>query len=106
MLTKLTPYFLSVLSQANRGRIAKDRVLQFLTAQAVQSKELAEVVAKVFARQAVTGAMTDKAQYITGLRNIQTHYAELENPLKTIPPRSVPARRGSAASGPERRSVA
>jgi cellulose synthase operon protein C len=106
MLAKLTPYFLSVLSQANRGRLAKDRVLQFLTAQAAQSKELADLVAKVFARQAVTGAMADKAQYITGLRNIQTHYAELENPLKTIPPRSVPARRGAATLGPVRRSAA
>ncbi len=106
MLAKLTPYFLSVLSQANRSRIAKDRVLQFLTAQAAQSKELADLVAKVFARQAVTATMADKVQYITGLRNIQTHYVELENPLKKIPPRSVPARRGPSTQQPERRSAA
>ena len=93
VLARLEPYFLSVLSQANRGRLAKARVTQFLAAQAAHSEDIARIVARVFARQAVTGAITERAQYVAGLRSIQALYPELDNPLQTAPVRSIAPKR-------------
>lgn len=92
VLARLEPYFLSVLSQANRGRLAKARVLQFLAAQALHSQDIARIVARVFARQAVSGALTERAQYVAGLRSIQAAFPALDNPLQTAPVRSVAPR--------------
>ncbi|WP_155742555.1 HEAT repeat domain-containing protein [Variovorax paradoxus] len=98
VLARLEPYFLSVLSQANRGRLAKARVMQFLAAQAAHSEDIARIVARVFARQAVTGAITERAQYVAGLRGIQAQFPELDNPLQTAPVRSVAPRRALPAA--------
>lgn len=98
VLARLEPYFLSVLSQANRGRLAKARVMQFLAAQAVHSEDIARIVARVFARQAVTGAITERAQYVAGLRSIQAAFPGLDNPLQTAPVRSVAPRRALPAA--------
>ncbi|MFS2055365.1 hypothetical protein ACEN8K_42015, partial [Variovorax sp. CT11-76] len=87
VLARLEPYFLTVLSQANRGRLAKARVSEFLAAQAEQSEEAARIVARVFARQAVSGAITERARYVAGLRSIQQRYPALENPLQAAPGR-------------------
>ncbi|QNK66630.1 HEAT repeat domain-containing protein [Variovorax sp. PAMC26660] len=97
VLARLEPYFLSVLSQANRGRLAKARVMQFLAAQAAHSEDIARIVARVFARQAVTGAITERAQYVAGLRSIQALFPALDNPLQTAPVRSVTPRRALPA---------
>ncbi len=97
VLTRLEPYFLSVLSQANRGRLAKARVMQFLAAQAAHSEDIARIVARVFARQAVTGAITERAQYVAGLRSIQAQFPALDNPLQTASVRSVAPRRAPPA---------
>jgi hypothetical protein len=97
VLARLEPYFLSVLSQANRGRLAKSRVMQFLAAQAAHSEDIARIVARVFARQAVTGAITERAQYVAGLRSIQALFPTLDNPLQTAPVRSVAPRRALPA---------
>ncbi|MET3475440.1 hypothetical protein [Variovorax atrisoli] len=93
VLARLEPYFLSVLSQANRGRLAKSRVMEFLAAQAVHSEDIARIVARVFARQAVTGAITERAQYVAGLRSIQEAFPLLDNPLQTATVRSIAPRR-------------
>ena len=98
VLARLEPYFLSVLSQANRGRLAKARVMQFLAAQAAHSEDIARIVARVFARQAVTGAITERAQYVAGLRGIQSQFPDLDNPLQTAPVRSVAPRRALPAA--------
>lgn len=89
VMQRLEPYFISVLSQANRARVAKARIAQFLREQAAQSAELAAIGARVFARQAVSGAMGERARYIAGLREIQARYPELENPVQVLPVRAV-----------------
>lgn len=76
-LQRLEPYFLSVLSQVNRGRVVKGRVQNFLREQAAQSEDIAAFVARLFARQVVTVAIADKAQYIESLRAIQQRYPTL-----------------------------
>ncbi|GGZ11201.1 hypothetical protein ACFFTM_23515 [Pseudoduganella plicata] len=89
-LRRLEPYFLAVLSQVNRGRVVKSRVQHFLREQAMLSQEIAAVVSHLFARQVVTVAITDKAQYIEGLRAIHQRYPALP-PVMTIRPPALRA---------------
>ena len=86
-LTRLRPYFLSVLSQVNRARQVKNRVLAFLHKKASESEQAAAFVAELFARQVVSVSIMDKAKYLEGLQDIQQRYPQLDSPLKTLPPR-------------------
>ena len=81
-LRALTPYLLTVLSQVHRGRVAKTRVTEFLRAQ-VHAPETAAVVAGIFARQVVTASLTDKPQYVAGLRDIAARHPQIELPFLT-----------------------
>jgi cellulose synthase operon protein C len=94
-LQRLEPYFLSVLSQVNRGRVVKSRVQAFLRQQATLSEDIAAFVARVFARQVVTVAIADKAQYIEGLRTIQEHFPNLTDIMTIHAPRPHTAVRGA-----------
>jgi len=93
-LQRMEPYFLSVLSQVNRGRVVKGRVQAFLRAQAELSEDIAGFVARLFARQVVTVAIADKAQYIEGLRAIQQRYPDLPAAITIHTPAAI-AGRGS-----------
>lgn len=86
-LQKLEPYFLSVLSQVNRGRVVKGRVQAFLRQQATLSEGIAAFVARLFTRQVLTVAIGDKAQYIEGLRTIQEHFPNLTDIMTIHAPR-------------------
>ena len=79
-LRALMPYFLAVLSQVHRGRVAKSRITAFLRAQTT-APETAVVVAEIFARQVVTASLTDKPQYIAGLRDIAARHPHVELPF-------------------------
>ncbi|GET39994.1 hypothetical protein [Microseira wollei] len=50
-LPELLPYFITVLSQVNRGRVAKQRIFAFLDKEAQKSEEAARVVAEIITRQ-------------------------------------------------------
>jgi len=92
-LRRLEPYFLTVLSQVDRGRTAKDRVQDFLARQALLSEDIAAFVAQLFARQVVTVAVRDKARYIEALRAIQQHYPQLPAVMTVRSPAVLPATR-------------
>lgn len=94
-LQRLELYFLAVLSQVNRGRVVKARVQAFLRAQAVVSEDIAAFVARLFARQVLTVAIADKAQYIEGLRAIQERFPALSGVLTVHPPRNQSAEGGA-----------
>ncbi|WKB51445.1 hypothetical protein [Eleftheria terrae] len=79
-LRALKPYFLTVLSQVHRARAAKTRVIDFLRRQ-VGAPETAAVVAEIFARQVVTASLTDKPQFIAGLRDIAARHPQIELPF-------------------------
>jgi len=79
-LRQLMPYFLTVLSQVHRGRVAKARITEFLRAQ-IGAPETAAVVAEIFARQVVTASLTDKPQFIAGLRDIAARHPQIELPF-------------------------
>ncbi|MFC4158327.1 hypothetical protein [Chitinimonas lacunae] len=80
-LARLRPYFLTVLSQVNRGRAAKTALFEFLGARAAASEAAAREVAALFERLAVTVALTDRAQYVAGLYAIRRRYPELATAL-------------------------
>ena len=85
-LTRLRPYFLSVLSQINRARRVKNRVLAFLHKKAAESEQAAAFVAELFARQVVSVSIMDKEKYLEGLQDIQQRYPQLDSPLKVLSP--------------------
>ncbi|WP_431101609.1 hypothetical protein [Roseateles noduli] len=95
-LRALTPYFLTVLSQVHRGRAAKSRITAFLRAQ-TDDAGTAAVVAEIFARQVVTASLTDKPQYIAGLRDIAARHPGIALPFLNWKQPAVPA--ASASSG-------
>ena len=90
-LRELTPYVLTVLSQVHRGRAAKARLLDFLRSATAHAAP-AEVVAELFARQVVTSSLTDKPQYIAGLRDIAARHPHIAMPyLQPVVKGAVPA---------------
>ncbi|MBB3193070.1 hypothetical protein [Roseateles terrae] len=93
-LRGLTPYFLAVLSQVHRGRTAKSRVIEFLRGR-IDAPATAEVVAAIFARQVVTASLTDKPQYIAGLRDIAARHPTIALPFLQW---KTPAAASSAAT--------
>ncbi len=84
-LQALTPYFISVLSRVNRARVAKDRVLSFLAAEAQKSDAAAAIVANILMRQSVTIAIGDKATAIETMLGIRQQYPAIDLPLQVKP---------------------
>jgi hypothetical protein len=84
-LLALTPYFIRVLSQVNRGRVAKDRVLAFLEREALKSEWAASIVAEILTRQSVTAVIGDRAKMIEAMLKIQAAYPDVSLPLRVQP---------------------
>ncbi len=82
-LQELELYFVTVLSQVNKSRLAKDRVLAFLSQEAAKSKDAALFVARILTRQSVTNAITDKEQILQHMLSIQQAFPDLDLPLIT-----------------------
>ncbi|MGD1809569.1 WGR domain-containing protein [Dapis sp. BLCC M126] len=80
-LRDLQPYFISVLCQVNKGRVAKQRVFTFLEQEAEKSEEAARVVADILTRQSVTIAIGDKAKAIEIMLKIHNSYPEISLPI-------------------------
>ena len=74
-------YFHAVLSQVNKGRVAKERVFGFLHKEALANEEVAAFVIPLVNRIALTIARKDKAQCIRILTDLRYKYPHLESPL-------------------------
>lgn len=83
-LKQLEFYFISVLSRVNKGRTAKDRVLNFLRNEAMKLPEAAEIVAKILDRLSLTVAIGDKASSIEIMRDIHQKYPHIEMPISLV----------------------
>ncbi|MCH2045722.1 MAG: hypothetical protein MK212_16515, partial [Saprospiraceae bacterium] len=81
-LKKLELYFVTVLSQVNKARTAKDRILQFLHKEAMDAFEAAELLAKILDRLSVTVAIGDKATSIEMMRDIHEKYPDIKLPIQ------------------------
>ncbi|MEL7362647.1 MAG: hypothetical protein AAFN13_11295, partial [Bacteroidota bacterium] len=90
----LEPFFRAVLGQVNRGRVAKDRVLAFLTREAARSPEAAAFAAPLFAHHSATIAVGDKATLIAAMRDLQDAQPDADLALLERVP--VPVHRDAA----------
>ncbi len=84
-LKKLEFYFITVLSQVNKGRTAKNRVLNFLRKEAMKLPEAAEIVARILDRLSLTIAIGDKSSAIEIMRDIHEKYPHIEVPISLKP---------------------
>lgn len=82
LLLELMPYFVTVLSGVNRGRIAKQRLFKFLETEALKSELSAMVVAEILTRQSATIAIGDKAAAIQIMLKIKNKYPDLSLPIE------------------------
>ncbi len=85
-LRALQHYFLSVLSRVNKARVAKQRVLAFLTAEAQKSEAAARIVAEILARQSLTMAIGDKAATLEALLKINSAFPQIALPIQVKQP--------------------
>jgi predicted DNA-binding WGR domain protein len=83
-LHQLTPYFITILSQVNRARAAKDRVFAFLNAEAQKSAEAAQIVAEILTRQSLTISIGDRANMIQMMVKIKQKFPEIALPIVLV----------------------
>ena len=89
-IRKLQPYFITVLSQINKGRVAKARVLRFLETEALADRAVAELIMPILNRVSATVAIRDKSQYILSMRHLTARWSDLNSHLVHI---DAPAQR-------------
>lgn len=86
IILSLQPYFTRVLSQVNRGRIIKDRIIHFLFNEAQKEADVAHMVAELFSDQSISMVISDKMQYIKTLFKLQTQFSHIKTPVTLIEP--------------------
>lgn len=84
VILALRPCFLAILSQVNRGRVAKDRTLAFLAQQAECSPQVLEMVSELLTRLSLTVVQKDKAPLIKTMLQLQKRHPELTLPLEIV----------------------
>lgn len=85
-ILKLHGYFNTVLSQVNRGRLVKDRVIAFLFSESGKDEQVARMVATLFTDQSLSCVIADKARYIKTLFELQNRYGIQQTPVRVIAP--------------------
>jgi predicted DNA-binding WGR domain protein len=76
-LKGLSHYFLSILSRVNKGRIAKQRVMQFLLQEAQKSEASAQFVVEIVNRVSATISIQDRARAIEMMVDLKRRYPSL-----------------------------
>ncbi len=82
-------YFTAVLSQVNSGRVAKERVFDFLQQEAGASAAVAAVVVPLVSRISLTIAIRDKARCLQLLAEMKKRYPGLDSPVSIKEPKTV-----------------
>ncbi|AHM62898.1 hypothetical protein D770_23265 [Flammeovirgaceae bacterium 311] len=82
-------YFVAVLSQVNSGRVAKERVFDFLQQEALASEEVARGVVPLISRISATIAIHDKARCLLLLAQLKKQYPELDSAITIKEPKTV-----------------
>ncbi|MEM7392213.1 MAG: hypothetical protein AAF492_07675, partial [Verrucomicrobiota bacterium] len=88
-LNELELFFITVLSRANRGRVAKDRVLRFLLEEGLKDAGVAKLVAGILTRVSATMAIGDKTRCVAGLRQLAEAWPDLETPFVVREPELI-----------------
>jgi len=89
-----------VLSQVNRGKVAKERVLVLLRREAAKSHDSAAILAPLLDRQSATGAITQKHPLIATMVDVHHLYPDVPLPISVIVP-AGPAKPAPLHSGPK-----
>ncbi|MBP0009148.1 WGR domain-containing protein [Roseofilum sp. Belize Diploria] len=84
-LAELKPYLITVLSQVNRGRVAKQKVFSFLEQEALKSEAAAQIIAEVLTRQSATMAIADKSHCLQLMLRLHQHYPHIPLPIEVKP---------------------
>ncbi|MEM0993992.1 MAG: hypothetical protein AAGI49_13215, partial [Bacteroidota bacterium] len=82
LIAQLQPFFITLLSQINKGRTAKNLVFDFLEKEALNSLAVAELVLPILERIVLTVAVVDKAKCILLLNRIRRKYPHLTMKLR------------------------
>jgi len=85
-LQQMTPYLVTVLSQVNRGQVAKQRAIALLRREAAASAAAAAVVAPILDRQSATIAVTQKQPLIATMVDIHHAFPDVELPIDVTAP--------------------
>jgi hypothetical protein len=91
-LRALAPYLVTVLSQVNRGKAAKQRVIDLLRREAARSAEAAAIVAPILERQSATAAITQKQPLIATMVDVNARFPDIALPIAVVPPAPYPQR--------------
>lgn len=81
IIEQLTPYFITLLSQVNKGKAAKARVMSFLRKESLKNEKAANIASTIFTRVSVSMAIHEKAECIAALRDIHTAYPGISSPV-------------------------
>ncbi|MEQ1564686.1 MAG: hypothetical protein ABMA64_03525, partial [Myxococcota bacterium] len=84
-IERLLPFFVTVLTRPNRGRVAKLRVLQFVERQLVH-EPCARVLLPMLGELVLTTATSHRERYVEMLATVGRHHPHLPNPLVRIAP--------------------
>lgn len=82
IIQSLKTYFITLLSQVNKGRVAKARVMNFLRKESLTNETIAQITSVIFTRVSVSVAITEKAECIAALRDIANKYPSIQSPIK------------------------
>jgi hypothetical protein len=91
-LRALAPYLVTVLSQVNRGKAAKQRVIDLLRREAARSADAAAIIAPILDRQSATTAVTQKQPLIATMVELRAAFPALPLPITVVPPPAHPQR--------------
>lgn len=81
IIQTLRPYFITLLSQVNKGKVAKARTMEFLRKEALANEDAARIASDIFTRVSASMAITEKAACIAALRDIHHRYPAIQSPL-------------------------
>ncbi|HEX2936300.1 MAG TPA: hypothetical protein VHO72_13180, partial [Bacteroidales bacterium] len=81
IIEKLKLYFITLLSQVNKGKVAKARAMDFLRKEALTNEQVAAIASDIFTRISASVAITEKAACIEALRDIKKKFPALASPL-------------------------
>ena len=85
LVEKLAPYFIRVLSQVNRGRVARQRVLGFLQREGRSTEASGRVALEVLHRMSATIAIEHRAAALEAMLSIAKAQPSLPMPFQVRP---------------------
>ena len=95
---RLIPLARIVMLQVLKGRVAKDRMVAFLRAQALGSRARAAMLLPLFTDLSLSGTARDRSAAILALRDIAEAHPDLDTPLLRRPPEARTTAAGAGAA--------